>query len=293
MSSDDQQPIWIAGCGDIGRRLASRYLAQRLSVKGLVRSAASLLACEQLGIAPILADFSQPLAFDIDQLRSARLFYFVPPQPAGREDTSLVNFLAHIGAAPRRIVLISTTAVYGDCQGAWIDESSPVRPTADRAYRRLDAELELRNWANHHRKEYVILRVPGIYALDRLPLSRIKKGLPVIRQEQSPFTNRIHADDLAKVCEIAMDQAKSGEVFNVTDGCPCTMTEYFDRVADFAGLPRPPQISFEEAQRVMSAGMLSYLKESRRIDNQKLLRQLGVTLDFPSLQDALQTKPKN
>lgn len=293
MSNECTQPIWIAGCGDIGRRVSKIYLQRNQTVNGFVRSRASQQHCQKLGVNAAIVDFSQPLEFNPNLLKNAQIFYFAPPPPQGRRDSSLAQFLAHIKATPQRIVLISTTGVYGDTQGAWIDEQSPVRPNVDRAYRRADAESELRRWADRSQKEFVILRVPGIYALDRLPIQRIKNGLPVLRQQDSPFTNRIHADDLARVCCIAMDKAKTGEVFNVTDGHPSTMTEYFDHVADYAGLPRAPKISLERAKQEMSEGMLSYLNESRKISNQKLLDELGVTLQYPSLHETLQCKPRN
>jgi len=157
----------------------------------------------------------------------------------------------------------------------------------------MNGEAQLRKWADHYQKDIVILRVPGIYAVDRLPIERIKKGLPVLRQQDSPFTNRIHADDLASVCQIAMDKAQSGEVFNVTDGQPCSMTEYFDLVAEYAHLPQPPKVSLDEAQQVMSKGMLSYLNESRRISNQKLVKVLGVRFAYPSLRRCFESKPQN
>lgn len=293
MSIESIQPIWIAGCGDIGRRVAKIYLHKDQSVNGFVRTRSSQQSCQEVGVNATIADFSQSLDFDPDCVRDAQLFYFAPPPSQGRRDSSLAKFLAHIKAPPQRILLISTTGVYGDSDGEWIDENSPVQPNVDRAYRRADAESKLQQWAHRNQKEFVILRVPGIYALDRLPIKRIKNALPVLRKEDSPYTNRIHADDLARVCCLAMDKAKSGEVFNVTDGHPSTMTEYFDHVADYAGLPRAPKISMARAQQEMSEGMLSYLNESRKISNQKLLDELGVKLDYPSLHETLQCKPRN
>jgi nucleoside-diphosphate-sugar epimerase len=132
--------------------------------------------------------------------------------------------------------------------------------------------------------------VPGIYALDRLPIERIQCGEPILNAAEAPWTNRIHADDLAQICQQAMQVAPHGAIYNATDGKPATMTDYFNQIADYAGLPRPPQISLAEAQGVVSAGMLSYLQESRRIRNDKLLKALQITLQYPDLASALATK---
>ena len=133
----------------------------------------------------------------------------------------------------------------------------------------------------------MILRVPGIYAKERLPIERLKKGMPVIHEDEAGYTNRIHADDLAQACKAAMEYETSNEIINVTDGNPSTMTDYFNQVADFTGLPRPPQISLEEAEKTLSLGMLSYMKESRRIKNDKMLELLKIKLIYPDLKSGL------
>jgi len=185
------------------------------------------------------------------------------------------------------VVYISTTGVYGDCGGAWVDESRPVNPLAPRAKRRWDAECAWQAWRKASGRELVILRVPGIYGPDRLPLERLRAGLPLVRESEAPYTNRIHADDLAEVCVAAMRRGHDGEVYNACDGHPGTMTDYFNRIADLAGLPRPPQIPLAEATERLSEGMLSYLRESRRLDNRKMREELGVTLRYPSLEQGL------
>ena len=188
-----------------------------------------------------------------------------------------------VEAPPRRIVYISTSAVYGDCQGAWITESQAVNPATARGHRRLDAEQQLRAWCSARNTQWILLRVPGIYGPGKLPLARIRKGTPVLREEDSPFTNRIHADDLAAVCVAAMHSTQANTIYNVSDGHPSNMTDYFFSVADAAGLPRPPTVSRKESQRVLSAGMLSFLNDSRRMSNSKMLDELAVTLLYPDL----------
>lgn len=276
--------IWIIGCGDIGKRVAKIHQEK---TKGIVQNIESALVCKQLDIKTLQLNFDDKYTLDQKQFLNAKLYYFMPPPSNGLEDTRLRKFLLQVAAQPKRIILISTTGVYGDSKGEWIDESTPVNPIADRAHRRLSAEQILQQWAKQYDKEFMILRVPGIYAQDRLPLSRLEKKLPVVNESEAGFTNRIHADDLAMVCKAAMESQLTNEIINVTDGNPSTMTEYFNCVADYANLPRSPQISMQEAQESLSAGMLSYLKESRRIRNDKMLKLLKVELKYPTLYSAL------
>ena len=162
-----------------------------------------------------------------------------------------------------------------------------MRPTADRARRRWDAEQQLRAWRDETGRHLVILRVAGIYGPGRLPLERLRRGLPLVAEHEAPFTNRIHVDDLVSVAMAAMDRAPDGAVYNACDGHPTTMNEYFNRVADLTGLARPPAVPLAEAPAALSAGMMSYVQESRRLSNRRLREELGVTLRFPSLKEGL------
>lgn len=278
----------VIGCGYVGMRLARQYQDRGEAVTGVVRSAAGV---ERLGAAGILALQIDLGADDLGPLpsRGARVFHLAPPPVSGIEDAHtrrLVDALVRTGQ-PRRVVYVSTTGVYGDCQGAWVDESWPVRPSVDRARRRWDAEETLRRWASETGGELVVLRVAGIYGPGRLPLERIRQGLPLVRPEESPFSNRIHVDDLVTACIAAMERGRPGAVYNACDGNPSTMTDYFIAIADAAGLPRPPLVPMAEAVGQVSEGMLSYLSESRRLSNRRLREELGLALRYPTLADGL------
>jgi nucleoside-diphosphate-sugar epimerase len=280
----------ILGCGYIGRRIARHYLGQGTEVLGLVRTDESAAKLNADGIPAISLDLADEAA-GCSALRpaGARLFHLVPPPESGAEDPhtrNLVASFAHDGQ-PARVVYIGTTGVYGDCSGAWVDEDRPVQPSADRALRRWDAEEALRRWRAASGGSLVILRVAGIYGPGRLPLERIRAGLPVVRPEEAPWSNRIHADDLAVACVAAMDHGTDGALYNACDGNPSTMTDYFLQVADAVGLPRPPVIPLAEAEGRLSAGMLSYLRESRRLSNRRLVEGLGVRLRYPTLAEGL------
>ncbi len=279
--------IHIVGCGDIGRRLARLCLAAEIAPIAWVRTAKSLALCQHLGLKSQKVDFDQP--FDVRAIKQpSKILYTVPPPPHGTKDSRLGSFLAQLDSTRLdRFVLISTTGVYGDRKGKWVDETTSIRPKAERALRRASAEHILQKWAAKAGVNANILRVPGIYAKDRLPIKRLKSGAPVIKQDQAPWTNRIHADDLAHACFAALHAPISGEVINIADDSPSSMTDYFRAVADYAGLPYPPEISMQAAREQMSTGMLSYLAESRRIRNDKMKRLLHIRLRYPSLAQGL------
>jgi nucleoside-diphosphate-sugar epimerase len=275
--------VLIIGCGDIGRRVAGALPG--VAVTGLVQTATSAGKLRSLGIDARQVDLDASPSVAQLPASGREVYYFAPPPSRGDSDTRVaaVCELLQGDNLPTRVVYISTSAVYGDCAGAWIDEDAPLRPGTDRGRRRLDAERRWLRWSEQTGVPVVILRVPGIYAHDRLPVKRLRDALPVLAEADSPFTNRIHADDLARVCIAAMRQGQSGEAYNVSDGHPTTMTDYFNQVADRLGLPRPPVVPRAEAERVLSASMLSFLGESKRLDNRRMCQRLGVQLMYPDL----------
>lgn len=278
----------IIGCGYLGRLVGQVLLERGDSVTGVVRSEQSAQALGALGIDAVRLDLERG---QLDSLHCAgeQVFHFAPPPAHGDRDPATGRLLESFARQghPRRLVYVSTTGVYGDCAGAWVDEDWPGRPRADRALRRWDAEQRLRRWRDDSGAELVVLRVAGIYACDRLPLERIRSAQPVVSVDEAPWSNRIHVDDLVSVCIAAMDRAPNGGLYNVCDGHPSTMTDYFCRVADAAGLPRPPEIPLADAPGQVSAGMLSYLRESRRLSNRRMLDELGLTLRYPTLSEGL------
>ena len=278
----------ILGCGYIGQALARRYRERGQPVLGVVRSSERAAEVERTGARALQLDLAED---ELAALEPAgqQVFHLAPPPNHSDEDpltAHLIDGFARHGQ-PRRLVYIGTTGVYGDCGGAWVDEDWQPHPTVGRSLRRWDAEQRLRRWSDASGAELVILRVAGIYACDRLPLARIRSAQPVVKAEEAPWSNRIHAEDLVSICMAAMERAPSGATYNVCDGRPSTMTDYFCQVADAAGLPRPPEIPLEEAEGQVSAGMLSYLKESRRLSNRRLLDELGIQLRFPDLRHGL------
>lgn len=284
-----RNPVLIAGCGYVGMRLGVREVTDGRQVVATTRTGKRFSELAALGFEPCAADLDAGPTERLEAAASgAEVHYLVPPPGGGDGDPRAEHFLSSLGEArPRKIVLLSTTGVYGDCAGAWIDETAPLNPQTARAHRRCDAEARFRAWAGRHQVPLAVLRVAGIYGPGRLPRARLERGEPVLDPGESPYSNRIHADDLVQVCRAAARSRQGYRVYNVADGSPSNMSDYLFRVADALGVPRPPTLSRSEAERTLSAGMLSYLNESKRIDNTRLREELGVTLHFPDLDTGL------
>ncbi|HET9462519.1 MAG TPA: NAD-dependent epimerase/dehydratase family protein, partial [Thiobacillus sp.] len=165
---------------------------------------------------------------------------------------------------PGALVYISTSGVYGDCGGHWVAETRQVAPVTARAVRRVDAERQLRHWGRTQGVQVTILRAPGIYAADRLPLERIKRGTPALAAQDDSYTNHIHADDLARLAWAALFRGRSQRIYHAVDAHPLKMGEWLDSCADAFDLPRRPRVERAEAEQVLSAALLSFLRESRQ-----------------------------
>lgn len=287
--------VVIVGCGDIGKRVAKLWKNKGKSIFSLARSEDSLNTLRQQHIHAISADLDNTQS--LKELGSqfshnSLLYYFAPPPAKGVLDTRMENFLESLDQnnLPKHLIYISTSGVYGDQQGQTVNEETLANPQVERAQRRYHAEQLLLEYSVLHTTlSITILRVGGIYGPGRLPLQRLKDQIPMLHENLSPLTNRIHADDLAQICVAAATDIAAGEIYNVSDGTNSNMTEYFNTIADFCDLPRPPLVDWEEAEKTISKGMLSYLKESRRMDNSKMLKELKIELIYPSLKDGLKS----
>ncbi len=279
----------FGGCGYVGQQVACHEIADGGDVCALVRTVDSVAQLADLGITSRQVDFDQDVPVLALQLTDQVLYWFVPPPSHGDQDQRLARALAAIepGALPHRIVLVSTTGVYGDCQGEWVNESRPLNPQTTRGQRRVHAEQLARGFGEQYSVPVVVLRVPGIYGPGKLPLARLHSGAPVLAPEFSPWSNRIHVHDLVAACLAAARKVDPEPVYNVSDGHPTTMADFFFQVADAHGLPRPPTLTRDAADRQLSAEMRSYLAESKRIDNTLMKEDLGVVPDYPNLASGL------
>ena len=279
--------IAIVGCGDVGLRIA-----QRLRISGVAAQKILPIVRSEASQKQLLADFSETIRLDLDKegqvaqsllSEISELYYLVPPQKSGDYDLrsqQILKLLANHGTSLRRIVLISTTGVYGDCQGEYVTEETPLNPTTPRSQRRADMEKQWLSFAKQQQCILSVLRVPGIYSFSRLPRKRLEAKAPIVDPEECGYTNRIHADDLAMICTNVMSKQTETDIYNATDGKPGKMSQYFIDVAEFLGLAKPQVMSFAEAEEIVTTEMMSYLRESRKISNKKLLATFKLKLIY-------------
>jgi len=281
--------LLIVGCGDVGMRLVP-LLRGRYRLYALTRSRERHGPLRAAGVVPLAGDLDDPGSLAHLAGLAHHVVHFAPPPGAGTGDTrtgNLIRALKKARSIPQRLVYISTSGVYGDCRGAMVEEHRPMRPQSDRAARRADAERRLREWGRSSGMAVVILRVPGIYASDRLPLARLQAGTPVLEAPDDPYTNHVHADDLARIVRVALARGLPQRVYHACDGSWITMGEYFDMVARAFGLAAPPRVSRGEAARRIPEKLLSFMRESRRLSNRRLRRELRIRLQYPSVAHGL------
>lgn len=280
--------LLLAGCGDIGLRIA-RLWPRSDEVTGLTRSPSALARLEAQGMRAWRADLDspEPLSFPGIAPEQTHIVYLAPPVAEGLRDRRLEKFLSALPRPPVSFCYCSTSGVYGDRKGGWVDESVPPAPLTERAQRRAWAENHLREWQSKTSSRLMILRVPGIYGPGRLPLDKLKAGLPLIRPEEAPWTNLIQADDLARVFIACIKRGTAGAVYNVAGGEPVTVTDYYLMVARAAGLGIPRFISLEEARRIYTPERLSFINESRRLDASRMRRELQPELRYTELKQGV------
>jgi len=278
--------LLVVGCGDVGMRLLP-LVAQRFRVFAVTSQPERFSELRAAGAHPVLADLDRPETLGRLRGLAGWVLHLAPPQPEGEHDLRTRRLVAALGGAVSRMVYVSTTGVYGDCGGEEVRESRPVAPKNARAVRRVDAEAVLRAWALGANARLSILRVPGIYAADRLPVKRLEQGTPALRAEDDVYTNHVHADDLARIVLLALQRGRHGRVVHAVDDTRLKMADYFDAVADALDLPRPPRLPRAELRQVVSPALLSFMSESRRLDNTRLRHELRARLRYPDVQALL------
>jgi nucleoside-diphosphate-sugar epimerase len=283
--------VLIVGCGDVGQRVV-RLLQGRWQVLALTSSPARVAALRALGAHPLVGNLDDAATLGRLAGLADAVLHLAPPPGQGADDPRTAALLRALARSPRvrRIVYGSTSGVYGDAGGARFDETRATAPASDRARRRVDAETRLRWHGRRFGVAVTILRIPGIYAGDRPsghPRERLARGTPVLRAEDDVYTNHIHADDLARACIAALHRGLPQRIVHASDDTELKMGDYFDLAADLCGLPRPPRITRDEARQQLPAMQMSFLSESRRLDNRRLREELRLTLRYPTVRDGL------
>ncbi len=285
----------IVGCGDVGLRVA-RHLPARVRVLALTSSPERMALLREQGITPLLGNLDQPRSVARLAALAHRVLHLAPPPQEDLKDWRLdprtrilLRSLAR-RSPPASLVYGSTSGVYGDCAGERIDETRPVSPHTPRAHRRVDAEDCVRLYGRQAAVPVHILRIPGIYANDReggTPRPRLLRGTPVLRREDDVYTNHIHADDLARACIAALWRGRPQRVSHACDNTELKMGDYFDLAADLYGLPRPSRIAREGADAHLPLMLLSFMSESRRLDNSRMRLELRLRLRYPTVAEGL------
>lgn len=292
-----RERVLIIGCGDVGQR-AVRVLGgpSRVRVMALTSSPARCDALRAQGITPLAGNLDDPRSLRRLAGLATRVLHLAPP-PSGElvdwrldpRSRALTRALVQ-RSLPSSLVYGSTSGVYGDCQGRWVDESTPARPLTPRAWRRVDAEAAVHWLGRATGVRTTVLRIPGIYAPDReggTPRERLLRGTPVLRPEDDVYTNHIHADDLARACVLALWRGRPQRNVNVVDDTELKMGDYFDLAADLYGLPRPPRVARDAAGDQLPLVLLSFMSESRRLHNERMRQELGLRLHYPTVAQGL------
>jgi len=277
--------LLVVGCGDVGMRLLPLVRA-RFRVYATTSSPERCAALRAAGAIPIVVDLDRPATLKRLAGLARHVVHLAPPAREGALDVRTRNLTAILPEGAR-VVYVSTTGVYGDRGGASTPETTPVAPRNARAARRVDAERVLRAWALAAGGRVAILRAPGIYAAERLPLERLQRGTPALAPEDDVYTNHIHADDLAYLAALALFRGAAGRVYNAADDTRMKMADYFDLVADAFGLARPPRLARAQLAQAVSPMLLSFMSESRQLENGRLRRELRARLRHPRVEDAV------
>ncbi|MBA3595529.1 MAG: SDR family oxidoreductase [Pseudomonadota bacterium] len=290
-----RQRILIIGCGDVGLRVV-RQLPPRVRVLALTSSPEKVPAFRRHDITPLAGDLDQPATLRRLAGLATRVIHLAPPLgdnlPDWRRDprTQALLRALRLRGLPQSMMYGSTSGVYGNCDGELATEVRAVNPHTPRAQRRVDAEQQLRFFGRSSGVVVHTLRIPGIYAPDReggTPRSRLLKGTPVLQQVDDVYTNHIHADDLARACLAALWRGKPQRITNASDDTELKMGDYFDLAADLYGLPRPPRVARNSAQDELPLMLLSFMRESRRLDNTRLKQELRLRLHYPTVRQGL------
>lgn len=278
--------LLIVGCGDVLRRALPEWV-KRWRIIALVRRHDPALRA--LGVRQIVGDLDVPASLRRLAGISDLVIHSAPPPTEGAQDPRTRHLLAVLarGSVPSSLTYISTSGVYGDCAGATVSEIRAVRPESPRAARRTDAEIQLRRFGRRTGCRVSVLRAPGIYAADRLPIERLHKRTPLLNASDDSYTNHIHADDLGRACAAALRRGRPGRAYNISDDSDLLMGEWFDTLADAFGLERAPRITRVEAAQTLPPMQWSFMRESRRLINTRMKHELKLQLHYPTAADGI------
>lgn len=291
--------IVIAGCGQVGKALLNHFQNRDFTAtyRPGANSPPKVANLRLLKAKAIQIDLSEPSNLKRLAGLASKVIWMAAPNGSTAVDHSLQHLALELKKhqafhnQKASVVYVSTTGVYGDVQGNWVNERSRTNPQSPRAIRRVQTENQLKTAYKKRQINVALVRAPGIYSESRLPIDRLKNGTPALISQEDSYSNHIHELDLARICMFTLFRARPWDVINAVDTQPSKMSEYFDEVAEHFGLPKPPRISREKAQEMVSPMMWSFMKESRRIQSLRL-NKLKIKLLYPTVKSFLSTLPQ-
>ncbi len=282
--------LFCFGLGFSSQALAKRLLPQGWNVAGTVRGEQDVSLVNNISVCPF--DGSQSTTEISEAIsRATHLLITIPPQSSG--DVVLENFAEEISRARNLqwIGYISSTGVYGDTQGKWVDESSPLLASTDRNRQRIEVESAWLKIGKDHGLPVMIFRCVGIYGPGRNLLASVRQGRARRIDKPGLVFSRIHSEDLAQILEASMKKPQPGEVYNVSDDCPSPPAEAVEYACSLLGVEPPPLIPYEEAD--LSPTARGFYITNKRVSNKKIKQELGVVLRYPDYQSGLNELLKN
>jgi nucleoside-diphosphate-sugar epimerase len=282
--SSDAGRLFCFGLGFSSCALADRLLPKGWHVSGTCRDGERQDTIQEKNFYLFDGTQSRPEISKAISL-ATHLLITIPPQPSG--DVVLKNFGEEISKASQLqwIGYISSTGVYGDSKGEWVDETAPLHGSTDLNRRRIEVESAWLKMGKDHGLPVMIFRCVGIYGPGRNLLVSVKQGRARRIDKPGLVFSRIHAEDLAQTLEASLKKPKPGEIYNVSDDCPCPPAEAVAYACDLLGVEPPPLVPYEKAD--LSPTAQGFYNTNKRISNKKIKEELGVKLRYPDYRSGL------
>jgi nucleoside-diphosphate-sugar epimerase len=277
----------LAGSGYLGESIIAEYkiIKDTFNIIELCRS----IKTDKPGVKSIQIDFDN-ITDDMKYIEGSVVVYMAPPDTESLKDTRLNKFLNKISYYRiKKLIYISTSGVYGNCNGQIVNEENQINPLTDRAKRRANAESQIKSYCKRNNIGGIIFRVPGIYGRNRLPIKRVMDRDPLIKIEESRTTNLIHVSDLTRLVIKAFELSnKETEIINVSDGKAIKTTKYYEIIYKALNIKLPEYISYEQAMSMYDEKRASFLKESRVLDITKMKELFPDCIKYEKLEDGIE-----
>lgn len=276
--------LFCFGYGYSAHAVVQRLRPQLHTVWGTARRREKAGELPAQNVSPFLFDGTRAEPH-VTQALSEADHVLVSAPPGSTGDPVLTHHRADLTAhKPRTLVYLSTVGVYGDQGGAWVDEETECRPVSERSRFRLAAENAWHAFASESGVPVAIVRLAGIYGPGRGPFEKIRRGAARRIIKPGQVFNRIHVDDIAAIVAAAFDRRADG-IFNGVDDEPAPPQDVIAFAAELLGVDPPPEVAFADAD--LSPMARSFYGENKRVRNDKIKRDLGVQLAYPTYRDGL------